>query len=139
MKIFGCKKNKSWEEKLSRPNTTFSTENNSIQNESEIQLTPDELIRESEILFTFQNLLITEKSRYESQANKLLEEISLHTKIVGYDLSYRINSDTYECRITNLDKSGNSYAIEVPIPNSQAEKIETLVELFAQTEAGFIH
>ena len=107
--------------------------------EGEIQLTPDEIIRESKILFTFQNLLITEKSRYESQANKLLEEISLHTKTTGYDLSYRINSDTYECRITNLDKSGNSHAIEIPIPNSQAEKLETLVELFAQSEAGFIH
>ena len=110
-----------------------------MKHEGEIQLTPDELIRESEILFTFQNLLITEKSRYESQANKLLEEISLHTKIVGYDLSYQINAETYVCRITNRDKSGNSYAIEVPIPNSQAEKIETLVELFAQSEAGFIH
>ena len=110
-----------------------------MKHEGEIQLTPDELIRESEILFTFQNLLITEKSRYESQANKLLEEISLHTEISGYNLSYQINLDTYECRITNRDKSGNSYAIEVPIPNSQAEKIETLVELFAQTEAGFIN
>lgn len=107
--------------------------------EGEIQLTPDEIVRESKILFTFQNLLITEKSRYESQANKLLEEISLNTKTTRYDLSYRINSDTYECRITNLDKSGNSHAIEVPIPNSQAEKMETLIELFAQTEAGFIH
>lgn len=107
--------------------------------EGEIQLTPDEIIRESKILFAFQNLLITEKSRYESQANKLLEEISLHTKTTEYDLSYRINADTYECRITNLDKSGNSYAIEIPIPNSQAEKLETLVELFAQSEAGFIN
>lgn len=110
-----------------------------MKHEGEIQLTPDELIRESEILFTFQNLLITEKSRYESQAIKLLEEISLHTKIVGYDLSYRVNSETYLCRITNQDKSGNSYAIEIPIPYSQAEKLETLVELFAQSEAGFIH
>ena len=110
-----------------------------MNHEGEIQLTPEELIRESEILFIFQNLLISEKSRYESQANKLLEEISLHTKIVGYDLSYQINSETYVCRITNRDKSGNSYAIEVPIPNSQAEKMETLIELFAQTEAGFIH
>ena len=110
-----------------------------MKHEGEIHLTPDELVRESEILFTFQNLLISEKSRYESQANKLLEEISLHTKTTGYDLSYRINSDTYECRIINLDKSGNSYAIEVPIPDSQAEKMETLIELFAQAEAGFIH
>ena len=139
MKIFGRKKNTSREDQLSRPETTFSPENISIHDNGEIQLTPDEIIRESKILFTFQNLLITEKSRYESQANKLLEEISLHTKTTGYDLSYRINSDTYECRITNLDKSGNSHAIEVPIPNSQAEKMETLIELFAQTEAGFIH
>ena len=107
--------------------------------EGEIQLNPDQILRESKILFTFQNLLITEKSRYESQAIKLLEDISLHTKIVGYDLSYRVNSDTYLCRITNQDKSGNSYAIEIPIPNSKAEKLETLVELFAQSEAGFIH
>ena len=139
MKIFGRKKNTSREDQLSRPDTTFSPENISIHDNGEIQLIPDEIIRESKILFTFQNLLITEKSRYESQANKLLEEISLHTEISGYDLSYQINLDTYECRITNQDKSGNSYAIEVPIPNSQAEKIETLVELFAQTEAGFIN
>ena len=107
--------------------------------EGEIQLTPNEIIRESEILFTFQNLLITEKSRYESQANKLLEDTSLHAEIDGYDLSYQINLDTYVCHITNQDKSGNSYAIEIPIPNSQAERLETLVELFAQSEAGLIH
>jgi hypothetical protein len=110
-----------------------------MTHEGEINLNTDEVLRESEILFTFQNLLITEKSRYESQAIKLLEEISLQTKIAGYDLSYRVNSDTYLCRITNQDKSGNSYDIEIPIPNSQAEKLETLVELFAQSEAGFIN
>jgi hypothetical protein len=107
--------------------------------EGEITLTPDEILQESKILSTFQNLLITEKSRYESQAIKLLKEISLHTKIVGYDLSYRVNSETYLCRITNQDKSGNSYAIERPIPKSQVDKLETLVELFAQSEAGFIN
>jgi hypothetical protein len=32
----------------------------------------------------------------------------------------------------------NSYSGEAPIPDSDDEKIEQLIELFAHTEAGFI-
>jgi hypothetical protein len=32
----------------------------------------------------------------------------------------------------------NSYAGEAPVPDSDDEKIDQLIELFAHTEAGFI-
>ena len=35
----------------------------------------------------------------------------------------------------NKNKSGNNYEIEFPIPELEKDKIETLVELFAQSEA----
>jgi hypothetical protein len=40
--------------------------------------------------------------------------------------------------LQNKDKTGNSYEIEFPIPDSKLDRIETLIELFAQSEAGRI-
>lgn len=108
-------------------------------NENEIKLTPGELNQESEILFNFQNLLKTEKFRYESQAYEILAGASLSTKVVGYDLSYLVTPENYVCRIVNQDNSGNNYEIQVPIPDSRDEKIAALVELFAQSESGLVH
>jgi hypothetical protein len=40
--------------------------------------------------------------------------------------------------MNNKDKTGNSYEIGFPIPQTVEAKIEILVELFAQSEAGRI-
>jgi hypothetical protein len=109
-----------------------------MEHEDEIQLSPDESLQESQILLTFEELLRTEKFRYEEQAHKLIEETSLETEIHGIKRSYRVTVDTYRCRVNSRDLSGKGYEIEVPIPGSQSEKMETLIELFAQSEAGSI-
>lgn len=104
----------------------------------EFDLTPEQKFREQKILAEFQKLTESERSRYESQAIQLIEQKKFETEIEGFKLSYRVKANSYLCQLHNRDKSGKSYEIEFPIPDSDAEKLETLIELFAQSEAGRI-
>jgi len=105
---------------------------------AEFELTPERKNREQEVFIIFSRLLETERSRYEDQARKLMEQKKLETEVTGFRLSYIVQEKNYLCRLRNLDKSGDSYEIELPIPDSELDKLETLVELFAQSEAGRI-
>jgi hypothetical protein len=102
----------------------------------EFELTPDQTRREQAVLANFSHL--TERSRYENQAIQLLEKKQFESEVDGFKLSYLVKPNTYLCRLQNHDISGNSYEIEFPIPDSEEEKVETLIELFAQSEAGRI-
>jgi|APCry1669189034_1035192.scaffolds.fasta_scaffold84587_1 hypothetical protein len=104
--------------------------------EDGVELTPELKKREQEILINFSHLLETERSRYEAQAIKLIELKKLETETAGFKLSYIVKEKSYLCQLRNHDKAGNSYEIEFPIPDSDTEKLETLIELFAQSEAG---
>jgi hypothetical protein len=101
----------------------------------EFELTPDQILREQAVLANFSHLIETERSRYENQAIQLLEKGQFESEIDGFKLSYMVKPNTYLCRLQNHDISGDSYEIEFPIPESKEEMLETLVELFAQSEA----
>ena len=105
----------------------------------EFELTPDQTCRERTVLANFSHLIETERSRYENQANQLLEKKQFNSEVNGFKLSYLVKPNTYLCRLQNNDTSGDSYEIEFPIPESEEEKLETLIELFAQSEAGRIN
>lgn len=106
--------------------------------EDAFKLTPEKNQRKQEVQINFSRLLETERSRYESQAIKFIELKKLETEVAGFRLSYTIKEKSYLCRLQNQDKTGKSYEIEFPIPESAEERLETIVELFAQCEAGRI-
>lgn len=110
-----------------------------MKKEDEIELTPEQKNREQEVFIHFSHLLETERFRYESQAKTLIEQKKLETSVDGFRLSYVVKENSYLCQLHNLDKSGKSYEIEFPIPDSDFDKLETLIELFAQSEAGRIN
>ena len=107
-------------------------------NSHEFELTPEQKNREQVVLINFSHLLETERSRYEAQAIQLIEQKRLETVCAGFRLTYVVKEKSYLCLLHNQDKNGNSYEIEFPTPDSDQEKLETLVELFAQSEAGRI-
>ena len=104
----------------------------------EFELTPDQTRREQTVLANFSHLIETERSRYENQAIQLLEKRQFESEIDGFKLTYMVKPNTYLCQLQNHDLSGDSYEIEFPIPDSEEEKLEILIELFAQSEAGRI-
>lgn len=109
-----------------------------MKREDEFDLTLEQKNREQEVFIHFSRLLETERSRYEEQAKNLIEQKRLETNVGGFRLAYLVKENSYLCQLHNLDKSGNSYEIEFPIPDSDFDKVETLIELFAQSEAGRI-
>jgi hypothetical protein len=50
-------------------------------------------------------------------------------------VKYKINGDRYISQGNPKVKGGQGFSIEFPIPATDQEKIESLVELFAQSEA----
>jgi hypothetical protein len=79
-----------------------------------------------------------ERSRYEQQAKKLLASKFFVSKSGIYDLTYSIRGDRFICDANPQLPLIDSFSIEAPMPDTQAEQIETLIELFAQSEAGLI-
>jgi hypothetical protein len=104
----------------------------------EFELTPEQQLREQAVLTKFQELTDSDRSRYETQAKKLIDDEKLETEILGFKLSYRVKSNSYLCQIYKDNQSENIYEIEFPIPDSDQDKLESLIELFAQSEAGRI-
>lgn len=109
-----------------------------MNTDDEVELTPEQKNRGQIILMNFSRLLETERSRYEAQAIQLIELKKLETEVPGFKLSYAVKEKSYLCKLQNKDRTGNSYEIEFPIPDSKLDKIDTLIELFAQSEAGRI-
>jgi hypothetical protein len=109
-----------------------------MESENEFELTPEQKNREQEVFEHFSQILETQRSRYEAQAKNLIEQKKLETNLDGFRLTYLVKENSYLCQLHNLEKSGTSYEIEFPIPDSDSDKLETLIELFAQSEAGRI-
>lgn len=101
-------------------------------------LTPEQKMREQEVIARCFNLMRDERSRYEEQAQKLLATEFFFSKSDNYELFYLIQEDRYICNANPQSPLGESFSIEAPIPDTQEEQIETLIELFAQSEAGLI-
>lgn len=100
-----------------------------------LSLSPNEQLRVDQSMERFWNLLNSERSRYETQARELIESRTLVTETDDFVLKYKINDGHYIGRGNPKVKDGQSFSIEFPIPATDQEKIESLVELFAQSEA----
>jgi hypothetical protein len=103
--------------------------------DDEFELTPTQKLREQEVIQEFFRLMRDERSRYENQAINLIKNRIFEKETDNFELSYRVKEDTYLCQIRNKNRAANSYEIEFPIPEFEKDKIETLIELFAQSEA----
>lgn len=109
-----------------------------MQIDDEFELTPVQKLKERTVITKCFELMRDERSRYEDQANQLLENGTFQKDSNEFKLLYYVKNDTYLCQMNNKDETGNSYEIAFPIPETVEEKIEILVELFAQSEAGRI-
>ena len=101
-------------------------------------LTPEQLIRESEVISECSRLMSEERSRYENQAEIFLETGSFSRVKGDYSFNYKIKGDRFVWHAKSISPNENSYSSEIQIPRTLAEKIEVLIEFFAQSEAGFI-
>ena len=106
-----------------------------MENEDESEINLQEKRREQELISRFFRLMHNERSRYENQALTFIENGTFEKVTDNFELSYRVKGETYSCRIRNRNRNGNSYEIVLPIPDSEMERIEILIELFAQSEA----
>ena len=102
-------------------------------------LSPEQLVRESEVLAECSRLMEEERSRYEDQAKLLIESGSFSRANGNYSYIYKIKGDRFVWNAKPISPNENSYSSEVPIPQTLADKIETLIEFFAQSESGFIN
>jgi hypothetical protein len=100
-----------------------------------LSLSPDEQQRVDKAMERFWNLVNSDRSRYETQARELIESQTLVTETDDFVLKYKITGDRYISRGNPKVKGDQSFSIEIPIPATEQEKIESLVELFAQSEA----
>jgi hypothetical protein len=101
-------------------------------------LTPAHQIKESEVLAECSRLMLEERSRYESQATVLLETGTFSSQKGNYLLRYKMEDDRFAWHANSTTATENSYSGQAPIPDSESARLETLVELFAHSEAGFI-
>lgn len=108
-------------------------------NSFESFLTPQQLVRESEVLSEFCRLIVEERSRYENQAEIFFATGSFSRVNGDYSFKYKIKGDRFVWHAKPISPTENSYSSEVPIPETMVDKVEALIEFFAQSEAGFIN
>jgi hypothetical protein len=101
-------------------------------------LTPDEQLKESEVLMNFFDLVISERKRYEIQAKELLEKKKLEVQSDSKVIKYQERTDCFTYNISLKPGSLENYSSQIPIPENDLDKIEALVEFFARSEAGVI-
>lgn len=101
-------------------------------------LTIEQEVRESVVIAECNRLMRDERSRYESQAAILLETGSFSRQNGNYLIRYKVKDNRFAWQANPSTAVENSYSGETPVPDSDDEKIEQLIELFAHTEAGFI-
>ncbi len=101
-------------------------------------LSSEQKIRESDVIAKCIRLMRDERSRYESQASILLETGSFSRQNGNYLIRYKIKDNRFAWQANPHSAKENSYSGEASIPDSDDEKVELLIELFAHTEAGLI-
>lgn len=102
-------------------------------------LSSEQTIRESDVIAECIRLMRDERSRYESQASILLETGSFSRQNGNFLIRYKIKNNKFVWLANPHSAMENSYAGEATIPDSDDEKIEHLIELFANSEAGLIN
>jgi hypothetical protein len=103
-----------------------------------LELTHEEKVNEMNVIARCFNLMHIQRSRYELQANEFMVRQALATETDDYVLKYSIERNLYICRGKPKIRNNQSFSTEIPIPATEREKIEALIELFAQSEAGLI-
>ncbi len=98
-------------------------------------LSPEEQLKVDQAMAHFLNLLNSERSRYELQARELIESQTLTTETDDFLLKYKIIGDRCLSRGNPKISGGQGFSIEYAIPATEQEKIDSIVELFAQSEA----
>ena len=121
-----------WLQEFFSETETFLLANNVV---IERNIQTDDANIDSEI-FLFFELLEREKSRYESQARELLANRFLSRELNGHSLDYFVQDGSFCCEIKKIPYTGESTSINFPIPITKKNKIRSLIELFAQSEAG---
>lgn len=101
-------------------------------------LSSEQKFREREVIAKCFNLMRDKRFRYEKQAEAFLQTEFLTLVSEDYDLVFSIQDDLFTCSGLPKSPSGNRFTSQMPIPTTKTEKIETLIELFAQSEAGLI-
>lgn len=99
-------------------------------------LSPRDKFREQLMLTRVALLLRDERSRYETQAKDLLTHKKLKTENDLYIFSYFVKTDGFICKGQSKSPYGQSFSTTLPIPDSQEDQIEQLIDLFAESEAG---
>ena len=84
----------------------------------------------------FFELMMSEKSRYELQAEEFLFSDFYTRKFSSFILVYSIQDGLYSCNVISSLDGEKVLTLQVPIPETRAERIHALLELFAQSEAG---
>ena len=97
-------------------------------------LSPEEINRGDQLIFSFGELLANERNRYLQQASELLEIGSLEIFRSDCKFRYEIKNDKLTFQVNRL-ANNTSYAGELPLPQSSPEIIEKIVTVFAQSEA----
>ena len=101
-------------------------------------LTPKEQLWESEVLMNFFNLATNERERYEIQAKRLLENNKLEVQTDLGVIKYQVSEGFFTFDISVKPGPLESISSQSPIPETDVQKLETLVEFFARSEAGII-
>ena len=101
-------------------------------------LNDEQLTREQVVLVRFFELMQDEKSRYVQQAHELLLSGRFEIQSSDLFLKYWIKDDLYTYEAILGAEGEKSFVGQVPIPRTEAARIEVLIEMFAQSEAGFI-
>ena len=101
-------------------------------------LSSEQKIRESDVIAKCIRLMRDERSRYESQASILLETGSFSRQNGNYLIRSKVKDNRFAWQANPPSAMENSYSGEASIPDSDDEKVELLIELFAHTEAGLI-
>ncbi len=137
---FGCKekyfysmqRKVKWLKEFFSETETFLLANNVV---IERNIQNDDAENDSEISLAFK-LLEREESRYEGQARELLATRFLSRELNGHSLDYYVQDGSFRCEIKKIPYTGTNTSINFPIPITKKKKIRSLVELFAQSEAG---
>lgn len=137
---FGCKekyfysmqRKVKWLKEFFSETETFLLANNVV---IERNIQNDDAENDSEISLAFK-LLEREESRYEGQARELLATRFLSRELNGHSLDYYVQDGSFRCEIKKIPYKGTNTSINFPIPITKKKKIRSLVELFAQSEAG---
>ena len=104
----------------------------------EPSLSAEQTRRQSEVLAECFRLMRDERSRYENQASRFLEEGQLALETPAYNFVFYIEDNRFSCKASSKSSGQKSFVISAPIPESSKEKVEELIELFAQAEAGLV-